>query len=169
MSPDLAQVTLVQAMKNGMRRLVSGVSVVTARDGNGRGYAMTVSSVTSVSDEPPSLLVCINKNTQIAPVLQLGQSMAINVLSQKHQDISILCSTGEQNEARLKSAHWDVESGDSPFLKDAEVVFECVVDQVMPYGTHNIVVAKIVSVQVSKQDVDALVYANGVYQKVLPV
>lgn len=154
---------LVQAMKDGMRRLVSGVSVISTFGADGQGFAMTVSSVTSVSDAPPSLLVCINQSTRIAPVLSIGQRFAVNVLGQSHQDVSIQCSTGEQNEKRLQTGNWCLDAGQIPYLKDAEAVFECVVDQSIPYGSHDIVVGKIVLVRMDKKSAAPLVYANGGY------
>lgn len=168
MSVNVKQSELAHAMKSGMRRLVSGVSVVSTRDSAGRAYAMTVSSVTSVSDEPPSLLVCINKGTQIAPVLVEHQHFAISVLGQHQTDVSIMCSTGDQSEKRLKVGNWFCDDGKIPHLKDAEAVFECMVDTVLPYGSHNIVVAKISSVQISSQAASPLVYGNGAYHHLKP-
>src|SRR5690606_24041106 len=83
---------LAKAMRDGMRRLPSGVCVVSAQTANSGRFAMTASSVTSVSDQPASLLVCVNRNARIAPVLNLGQKFAINILGQDHQDISVLCA-----------------------------------------------------------------------------
>ncbi len=148
---------------------MSGVSVIATLDDDGRGYAMTVSSVTSVSDQPPSLLVCINQSTQIAPVLTLGRALTINVLSQNHQDVSICCSSGEQSQSRLETGNWQLKDGQVPYLTDAEAVFNCVVDQITPYGTHNVVIAKLLSVRVSDNSVNALVYANAGYHKLTPL
>ena len=72
---------LGMAMKMGMRRLASGVSVLSTRSDDGERHAMTVSSVTSVSDNPASLLVCVNKQVALEGHLSTpGTPFAINIL-----------------------------------------------------------------------------------------
>ncbi|WP_222868209.1 flavin reductase family protein [Saccharophagus sp. K07] len=147
-----------------MRRLPSGVSVVSAQTSDGQRYAMTASSVTSVSDQPASLLVCVNRNTRICPILVLGQRFAINILSKHHQEISILCATGDQGEKRFNLGRWLLAPDKTPYLEDAEAVFECEVDLVQPYGTHNIVVGRIIAVRVASSGPAPLVYLDGNYR-----
>lgn len=156
---------LAQAMKAGMRRLAAGVSVISAVDDKGTRFAMTASSVTSVSDEPPSLLVCINQNARICPVLAVGHTFAINVLGQSHTDVSIVCSTGDQGDKRFEVGHWSTTMLNTPILADAEAVFECKVELVQAYGTHHIVVAKITSVITSQMPADPLIYCDGGYRR----
>lgn len=156
---------LVQSMKAGMRRLAAGVSVISAVDHNGVRYAMTASSVTSVSDSPPSLLVCVNQAARICPVLAVGQRFAVNLLAQSHAEVSIVCSTGEQGDKRFDVGHWAVTALQTPIIADAEAVFECTVDVVQPYGTHNIVMAKIDSVIISNGAADPLIYCDGGYRR----
>lgn len=155
---------LAQAMKDGMRRLASSVSVISTRAEDGSKYAMTASSVTSVSDNPPSLLVCVNQSTRIAPVLSVGRRFAVNILGQLHQELSVICSTGEQGEQRFASDHWQTAPDQIPMLADAEAVFECEVDLVQAYGTHNIVVGRILAVRVLGDGPDPLIYLDGSYR-----
>lgn len=156
---------LVQAMKAGMRRLAAGVSIISAVDHQGTRYAMTASSVTSVSDNPPSLLICINQNARICPALTVGETFAINVLGQTHTDVSIVCSTGDQGDKRFDVGHWSLTPTNTPILADAEAVFECTVDLVQAYGTHHIVVGRINSVIVSASAADPLIYCDGGYRR----
>ena len=60
---------------NAMRFLASSVSVVAAKDSNGKLYAMTASSVTSLTVEPPAILVCVNKGASIHDVLTPGSDL----------------------------------------------------------------------------------------------
>lgn len=158
--------SLAEQMKAGMRRLAAGVSVLTTRDKSGRDYAMTVSSVTSVSDSPASLLVCVNKQTSICPVLSIGHDFAINLLASGHDQISNLCATGQQSEQRFSLGNWDREGQISPLLKDAEACFICQVSQVFEYGTHNIVVGDIQQVSVASSKAAPLVYLDGAYRQI---
>jgi flavin reductase (DIM6/NTAB) family NADH-FMN oxidoreductase RutF len=155
---------LAQAMRIGMRRLPSGVCVVSAQAQDGRRFAMTASSVTSVSDRPPSLLVCVNQQARICPILIPGQRFAINILGRDHQAISVLCATGDQGEKRFNLGNWLLAPDATPYLQDAEAVFECEVDVVQPYGTHHIVVGRIIAVRVASSGPAPLIYLDGSYR-----
>ena len=65
-----------------MRRYIYSVSILSNKDEEGNSNAITVSSVTSISMEPPSLLVCINKNSRIHDTLKEGSKFCINLFDQ---------------------------------------------------------------------------------------
>src|SRR5690606_41612198 len=99
---------LSQLMKLGMRRLAAGVCVLSMRAETGEPFAMTVSSVTSVSDNPASLLVCINKQvSQQGHLSTLGNRFAINILSQDVQDVSNLCASREVGYDGFEFGYWN--------------------------------------------------------------
>lgn len=153
------------AMKLGMRRLASGVCILSARMDDGELFAMTVSSVTSVSDNPASLLVCINKQVSRQMYLSTpGSRFAINVLASDQKDLSDLCAGREQGSDRFSLGAWHQEDESGvPYLTDAQAVFFCRSDMVAEYGTHHIVVSRIHQVLVSEGKVDPLLYVNGRY------
>lgn len=153
-------------MKEGMRRLASGVSVISCENDVGQKFAMTASSVTSLSDSPPSLLVCVNKSARICAELTVGTQFAVNVLGQAHQDVSVQCSSIKKADQRFNVGNWQTDAG-TPILADAESNFVCVVDGLMAYGSHHVVVGKILQVSVAETPVDPLVYLNGGYRKLL--
>ncbi len=151
------------AMKEGMRRLASGVSVLSAvceKDGR---HAMTVSSVTSVSNSPASLLVCINELTIMHDVLvKEGDRFAINVLASEQENVSNVCAGLQQDLERFDVGQWQ-ESSTLPYLADAEAVFFCKFDKAVQYGTHKIIIGCIENVLVSEGDINPLIYLNGNY------
>lgn len=155
---------LAVSMKLGMRRLASGVCVLsTTLPGNQR-FAMTVSSVTSVSDSPASLLVCINQLvSQQGYLATLGSQFAVNVLSTDHKDVSNICAGREPNRNRFEIGNWEEDDTGLPVLADAQAVFLCHTDQVTTYGTHKIIIGVIHKVILSGTDVDPLLYADGSY------
>jgi flavin reductase (DIM6/NTAB) family NADH-FMN oxidoreductase RutF len=161
------QAELAKAMKAGMRRLAAGVCIISAVDDRATRYAMTVSSVTSVSDAPPSLLVCINTSARICPVLSVGKTFAVNVLEQQHTDVSIVCSRGDQGDKRFDLGHWATSANALPILADAAAVFECRIEAVHPFGTHHIVIGKITAATVSASPLDPLIYCDGSYRKLM--
>src|SRR5690554_6237827 len=152
------------AMKMGMRRLASGVSVLSARDEHGDRFAMTVSLVTSVSDTPPSLLVCVNKQVAVeGHVSTLGSHFAINILGQDQKDISNACAGMKGYQDRFAIGDWRQDEDKVPWLGDAQAVFFCASDKVVGYGTHHIVIGRILDVQVGPLALDPLIYLDGGY------
>lgn len=145
---------------NAMRFLASSVSVVSAKDSNGQLYAMTASSVTSLTLDPPAILVCVNKGASIHDVLTPGSDLCINILSNDQQDISNLCSSKDSESQRFANDHWNTE--ETPFLKDAQSNIFSQVDEVISYNSHSIVIAKVLHAQ-SADLFDGLIYADGGY------
>jgi len=143
-----------------MRFLASSVSVVSAKDSNGKFYAMTASSVTSLTVDPPAILVCVNKGASIHDALIPGSELCINILSNNQQDISNLCSSKDPESKRFANDFWNTE--EIPFLKDAQSNIFSQVDKVIGYNSHSIVIAKVLHAQ-SADLFDGLIYADGRY------
>lgn len=157
---------LSHSMKLGMRRLAAGVCVLSTRTDSGELFAMTVSSVTSVSDNPASLLVCINKQvSQQGHLSTLGNQFAINILAQDQQDVSNICAGRDPLKDRFSVGTWSQDKQGVPFLEDAQAVFFCRVDMASVYGTHHIVVGLIHDVLVGERVLDPLVYVDGRYAR----
>ena len=84
-----------------MRRYIYSVSILSNKDEEGNSNAITVSSVTSISMEPPSLLVCINKNSRIHDTLKEGSKFCINLLSKDQEELSNICSDENKYDERF--------------------------------------------------------------------
>jgi flavin reductase (DIM6/NTAB) family NADH-FMN oxidoreductase RutF len=157
---------LIGGMKQAMRRLAASVVVATARDGDTR-YAMAASACTSLSMDPPSILLCVNKTASIYPILNHGRDFCINVLSGSHEAISAACSGGEKGEGRFAIGDWrDDPDTNVPFLVDAQASLICAVDAIHHYGTHGIFIGKVKRVHLHG-DVYPLVYIDGRYSSVI--
>ncbi len=74
-----------------MRKMTSTVTVIASREGDTQ-YAMTATSVVSLTLEPPSMLICINKNASIHSILSEKAKLSINILSTDQKEFSELCS-----------------------------------------------------------------------------
>jgi flavin reductase (DIM6/NTAB) family NADH-FMN oxidoreductase RutF len=165
-STDYTQQELIQGMKQAMRRLAASVVVVTARDGQTR-YAMAASAVTSLSMDPPSILLCVNKTASIYPILDHGRDFCVNVLSGAHEALSIACSGGQKGEGRFAIGDWRNDPDtDTPYLGDAQASLICAVDDIHHYGTHGIFVGKVKRVHLHG-DVHPLIYVDGRYSSVI--
>jgi flavin reductase (DIM6/NTAB) family NADH-FMN oxidoreductase RutF len=159
---------LVQAMRLAMRRLAASVVIVSARSSE-RRYAITLSAVTSLSMEPPSLLVCINRAASIYPILEAGADFCVNLLSGAHRQLSIACSGKEKGEGRFATGNWrDDQATGVPFLDDAPASLICAMDGIHGYGTHGIFIGKVKTIYLQGA-ADPLVYLDGTYTSVVPV
>ena len=81
-----------------MRRYIYSVSIMSNKDEKGDTNAITVSSVTSISMEPPSLLICINKSSRIHDTLKVGSQFCINLLNKHQIELSNICSDEDSYE-----------------------------------------------------------------------
>jgi flavin reductase (DIM6/NTAB) family NADH-FMN oxidoreductase RutF len=154
---------VADAMKLGMRRLAAGVCILSTQIPSDQRFAMTVSSVTSVSDSPASLLVCVNKMvSQQEYLTKQGSVFAVNVLSQHHQELSDVCAGRYPGRNRFELGNW-VEVAGVPTLADAPAVFICKTDQVASYGTHKIIIGAISQVILQESELNPLLYVDGSY------
>jgi flavin reductase (DIM6/NTAB) family NADH-FMN oxidoreductase RutF len=158
---DLSSHPLRADMLLAMRRLARSVTVISCCDGE-RRYSMSATAVDSLSTEPPSLLICINRTASIFPPLDAGADFCINVLSAQHHHIAIDCSGRLKGEARFTTGNWQTSSHGVPYLHDAQASLVCRQDGRFEYGTHTVFIGQLQQVLMSG-DVDPLVYVDGVY------
>jgi flavin reductase (DIM6/NTAB) family NADH-FMN oxidoreductase RutF len=154
---------LTAGLRTGMRRLAASVCVISLKDKQGVPHAMTATAVTSLSDKPPALLVCVNKNATAYAALCDAQPFCVNVLNVSQQDLSVHCA-GKSEQGRFAKGNWKDNHNGLPFLIDAEVNFFCATERVIEYGSHMIAIGKLTEV-ITADDVAApLLYADGNYR-----
>jgi len=164
MSRDPSQ-ELADAMRVGMRKMAQTVSVVSLKDGQGARLAMTASSVTSVSAEPASMLVCVNRTASLFAPLTEKVPFCINVLAQGMEEISNLCAGQAVGEERFALGAWNNDDRhDLPFLSNALVNFFCTTDTVIAYGTHLVCIGRLTEVRMGDEAGAPLLYYNGRYR-----
>lgn len=133
--------------REAMRRLAASVTIITSRDLDGTPHGMVASSVISVSMDPPSMLIAVNRNAGLYPVLQRSGRFCINLLSHDQNELLKPFSTSALREQRFQSDHWrDTRASDSgrlPWLHDASASVECTVDLVTDYGTHSLFIGRV--------------------------
>ncbi|PVZ83156.1 flavin reductase [Serratia sp. S1B] len=150
--------------RNAMSSLTSAVSVVTTAGMSDR-HGFTASAVCSVTDTPPTLLVCMNKSSRSHAHFVENKILTVNVLGAQHEHISNVFASKLSSEERFKHGTWiELETG-APVLEDALVNFDCEIDQIQEVGTHTIFMCRIVAIQQNQQD-QSLVYFNRAYHHV---
>tara|TARA_B100000575_G_C22560550_1_gene356432 strand:- start:46 stop:510 length:465 start_codon:yes stop_codon:yes gene_type:complete len=143
-----------------MRRYIYSVSIMSNKDNSDNLNAITVSSVTSISMNPPSLLICINKSSRIHDTIELGSKFCINLLNSKQEDLSNICSDEDMHDQRFKDKNWNIER--IPFLKNAQANIFCKVDKLTSYHTHTIVIGLVEDANYS-DEISTLTYVDGKY------
>lgn len=78
---------LQQDYRDAMASCAAGVHVITT-DGEAGRYGITMTAVTSITDEPPTVMLCINRRASIIPILTVNRDLCINVLSNNQQDVA---------------------------------------------------------------------------------
>ncbi|ADU71283.1 flavin reductase domain protein FMN-binding protein [Pantoea sp. At-9b] len=146
--------------RHGMRRLASGVSLVTTQHA-GEKYGLIASSVSSLTAEPPSLLVCVNQSaTSHAYFLQAGH-FAVNVLREQHADLCAQFSQSSRREERFQTGNWQTITTGAPVLADALVSFDCQLEKVVEWHTHSVLLARIVGINLAGEAAEPMVYFNS--------
>ena len=134
-------------LKDALRNLVRSVVVVTARH-QGRAYAMAATAISEVSMDPPSMLVCINRNNAIFGAINAGCDVVLNVLGQDHEAVSRACGGGRKGDEKFDIGAWDIAAEDQPpALRDALAVIHLKQASCLDHGSHRIVIGDVQSVQ----------------------
>jgi flavin reductase (DIM6/NTAB) family NADH-FMN oxidoreductase RutF len=144
-----------------MRRYIYSVSIMSNKDNADNPNAITVSSVTSISMDPPSLLICINKSSRIHNSIELGTKFCINLLNNEQEDISNICSDEDMYDQRFKDENWNLDG--IPFLKNAQANIFCKVDELTSYHTHTIVIGLVEDANYA-DEISTLTYVDGKYK-----
>lgn len=147
--------------KAAMRRLSASVGIVVAMGDQGPvGIAAT--SVTSLTVDPPAVLICVNRAASLHSLLVPTTPLSVNLLSRSQQDVSAAFGGGLPHDQRFGVGQWQTGANGLPSLTDAQANLNCVIDAMLAYGTHSIVIARVLAVTVSGE-VDPLIYQDGKY------
>ncbi len=152
--------------RNAMARLGAAVNVITTAGATGR-RGFTASAVCSVSDAPPTLLVCVNRGHDSHPALLANRVMCINTLSARQSDVSDVFAGADQQEgeARFGTGQWDALSTGAPALHGAVVSFDCRIVQTTDIGTHSVIFGEVEAIRHGSAH-DALIYFGRAYHPV---
>jgi flavin reductase (DIM6/NTAB) family NADH-FMN oxidoreductase RutF len=141
-----------------MRKLASTVTVVTVADGQ-RRWALVATAVTSVSMEPPTLLVCVNKEASIHSILGVGQRLCVNMLSHNDAYIAAHC-IGTKCEDRFLLGDWRSDVDNTPWLASAQACLFGTVRSQIDWHTHSVFFTHVTSTMVADSTCP-LLYADG--------
>ncbi len=137
-----------QAFKQAMRNLAGGVAVVATGQGNDRS-GLTVTAVTSVSVEPPCLLICVNKSSASHDLIIANGTFAVNLLGSQHEQLAMRFAGagGVTGLDRFDLGTWESGPTGSPMLADAICSMDCELLIHQSVGSHGVFIGRVVGTQ----------------------
>ena len=147
-----------------MRAWTSGVTIVTAARGSEQ-HGMTVSSFTSVSLEPPLIIISLQDSTRTRDLVYHAQAFGVTILAENQQPISdLFAGRGAEAGNRLARIETETLVTGSPLIKGGLVSFDCRVKQSMDVGPNTLFVGEVVAMSGSGAG-KPLVYHDRKYYK----
>jgi flavin reductase (DIM6/NTAB) family NADH-FMN oxidoreductase RutF len=150
---------LAQNFRFAMRKLAATVTVVTTHE-DGEHHGMAATAVTSLSVEPPSLLVCVNQTASMHDVVHRRQFFCINLLGHQHGPLCDAFGGKLTGSARFGVGDWAEDESGLRYLTDAPASLICRLDQHHIYGTHTIFIGRVERVRLSEAG-EPLLYQAG--------
>ncbi|WP_159981763.1 MULTISPECIES: flavin reductase family protein [unclassified Novosphingobium] len=147
--------------RHAMRRVAGGVALVTTADGEGNRYGIAMTAFMSLSFEPPSLVMAVNRTASIhAPLLCIG-AFCVNVLA---ADQEALCRdfAARPSRDRFGVGEWLADSGGIPYLRGAQANIFCTLDSHQPSGSHDVIVG-LASAVFNHDEIKPLIFVDGRY------
>lgn len=151
------------AFKLSMRQIASPVGIITTRHGDLRN-GLTATSICSVSMEPPTMLVCVNRNASAEKTIAESGTFAINMLADAQHPVARLFSTPKLcPEDRFAGGQWSELVTGAPILEGAVATFDCVVQECITSGSHNLYIGRVIATRSLDQDI--LLYRDGLFRR----
>lgn len=156
-----------EAMRRSMRLWACGVTVVTTAHGE-RREGMTASSFTSISLEPPLILVCLHKEAGTSLLLQDSGHFGVSILGEAHEAHSALFAGYTElppGVERIDTVPTFVAKSGAPLLQEAIVWMDCRVYGMHDGATHHVIIGEVLATGRMDDPVWPLVYHNRAYRR----
>ena len=128
--------------RNAMSRFASGVTVVTTRDASGRPFGFTASAFTSLSLDPPLVLVCLERRAESFPVFEAAQTFGVSILAAGQSPLALKFATRGADKFAGSPIVDGAVTG-MPLVSSAIAQVECSVHERIDGGDHIILVGRV--------------------------
>ena len=156
----------VDDFKKAMQLWASGVTVVTTHSEKFGIQGMAVTAFSSVSINPPQILVCLNESADTGTGIKQSQHFAVNILSSTQQDVSNQFAGGSSQQQRFENTPWTAGITGAPILNNSLMSLECKVIEEVRAGTHWIIIGEVQDCVC--REGEPLLYYRGNYQQLMP-
>lgn len=152
--------------RNAMAQLPAAVNIITTNGPGGR-CGITASAVCSVTDSPPTVLVCVNRGSATHDVFRTNGRLCVNVLCSDQEDLArhFAGMTQVPMAERFAWDLWDGGEADVPVLRDALVQLEGRISECKEVGSHSVMFVELSKVGV-REPRDSLVYFNRLFHRI---
>jgi flavin reductase len=155
-----------ETFRDAMSLVGAAVHIVTS-DGPAGRVGFTASAVCSVTDAPPTLLVCLNKSASTHSAVAANGVIAVNTLAPEHHELSYIFGGKTPAEQRFAAASWSVGETGAPLLEGALVSFDCRIASAVEVGSHHVLICEVVGIA-GLARAEGLVYFNRAYHALGP-
>jgi flavin reductase len=149
-----------------MSRLGAAVHIITTNGKAGKA-GFTATAVASVSDSPPTVLVCLNRKSQITPIMRENKVFCVNTLASSDEDLANVFAgrNGHFLADRFKFGDWTALETGAPALNNAIAALDCRVLEMKSVATHDIYFGEVAAIRLANAE-KALVYHARAYKHV---
>ncbi|GGE03766.1 FMN reductase (NADH) RutF [Aureimonas endophytica] len=132
--------------REGMSRLAAAVSIVTTRTAEGC-FGFTATAICSVTDTPPTLLVCLNRAASVFPMFETAERLCVNTLSAGQGELAALFGGRTPMAERFAGGGWTTLLTGAPVLDEAAVSFDGWIADRRSIGTHDVLFCEIAAMR----------------------
>ncbi|MGK0715796.1 flavin reductase [Leucobacter sp. W1153] len=154
---DLSGVPSLEALKGFNRQFITGVTVVTTIDSDGKPRGLAANSYASISLEPPLVLICVQKTTSTYSSLFKSRYLGINIMSNKQRDtVGVFASKGDD---KFANVDWHAAPGGSPLIEGSAASIEAEIKERFQAKTHTVFIARVTHAELA--DAAPMIYKAG--------
>lgn len=148
-----------RALRDAFGCFMTGVTVVTTIDADGKPQGFTANSFSSVSLDPPLLLVSLANSSRNLDTFSKGAGFAVNILAEGQKDLS--GAFARPSDDRFANVYWKKGPQGNPLIAGVSAWFDCTLEQAIPAGDHTILIGRVVGFEATPAA--GLGYYRGAY------
>ena len=159
-----SSIDVVGQFKSAMGRFASSLTLITTLDDEGQPHGLAATAFSSVSMEPASALICVNRTASASPIIKRSGLFCVNMLQSQHEPICKIFSQPDLRERRFVDGDWSIGVHGIRYLADAQAAIFCEVVQEIEHGTHTVIIGNVIDV-ITRPLVEPLLYMGGRYRE----
>jgi flavin reductase (DIM6/NTAB) family NADH-FMN oxidoreductase RutF len=144
--------------RHALGHFATGITVVTTLDDEGVLHGLTANAVSSVSLEPPLILVCIKNTARSFAILQRRRAFCLHILTERQTDVAMAFAS---NADRSSISEWTTTERGLPLLDGFHMALQCSIEEIYPGGDHGIILARVHEIHAGDQEAGPLLFYKG--------
>ena len=146
--------------RNTLGTFATGVTIITVKDGKGGYIGLTAYAFSSLSLDPPLILVCIDKKSHSVPAFQNGNQFIVNILSEEQENYCL--SFAKRSTDKFANAQYELSADGVPILRENLSSISCQVYEVLEGGDHVIVTGLVKEIARNEEKKPLLFYKGKI-------